>query len=81
MTKPWRPEGWQEIKSRILPLRFESLDPEPFRLIEAGADAMHKADVKWLIERIIHDDRGYMFRMSDKEWQGFINDRKDNCAH
>ena len=39
--KIWRrPADWEKIKAGILPLRFESLDPEPFKLIEAGADAM-----------------------------------------
>lgn len=39
----WRPDNWPKIKQSILPLRMESLDPAPFKLIEAGADAMLKA--------------------------------------
>ena len=35
-------KDWEEIKSAILPLRMESLDPEPFKLIELGADAILK---------------------------------------
>lgn len=43
MAKQWRPKNWQEIKQAILPLRMESLDSIPFKLIEAGADAMLEA--------------------------------------
>lgn len=39
----WRPDNWPKIKQALLPLRMESLDPAPFKLIEAGADAILEA--------------------------------------
>lgn len=40
---------------------------------EAGADEMHKADIDWLIQRIIYKEGKYVFNMTHKEWQEFID--------
>ncbi len=86
----WRPkEGWDNpypipevyIYNGVLsPLECAEIlaKEEPVvrkhEAFEAGANKMHKADVAWLIQRIIHDDRGYVFDMNDKEWQEFIDE-------
>lgn len=68
----WRPDGWVTIKAKNHPLHCFTPNDCVGQSYEAGADAMHDADVAWLIQRITHDDRGYVFNMTDKEWQEFI---------
>ena len=64
----WRPENWDNLYINV---KDGTMRDSAF---EEGADEMHHADVKWLIQKLIHDDRGYVLKMNNEEWQSFIKD-------
>ncbi len=68
----WRPKGWENPTPNLW-------DDVAYEAYEAGADAMHKADIEWLVEYAKErwdlepfEQFGYMeFKMSIDEFMQF----------
>lgn len=49
----WRPKDWSNpYKDKAEAFSYQTVEPAMHEAFEDGADAMHKADVKWLEKRI-----------------------------
>ena len=81
MIKSWRPtDGWEHKRSeffehnQLIPPAHQTRQKD----YEAGADAMHKADVDWLTRRLVERPATGKVRivLDWQEWQEFTgNDR------
>ena len=73
----WRPPDWEEITCNKCP-DLDLYDPDPMldiKAFEAGADAMHEADIEWLegyCDKEHCNDRAGLRR-----WHGFM--RRRDC--
>ena len=54
----WRPDGWDETVLEIIGKMKQqgTVDLTRRALVEAGADAMHKADIEWLRKMNVSKD-------------------------
>ena len=71
-----RPDNWKEIVKRECydgDVVYREIDT-----FEAGADAMHKADVEWL-KRFRHDciECGWTISPDHNDWRAFIEENDD----
>ena len=76
MTKPWRPEKEWDVREIYLKSIGTSLTITGWdaKMIELGADAMHKADVDWLKRCLVERPTTGKVRivLDWQEWQEFI---------
>lgn len=79
--KLWRPPNWQDIKWDIMRMgknmpTYKGGMLAPDTAFEAGADAMHQADIEWLKKHAISKptDRFKVISIHEEEWQDFIRE-------
>lgn len=80
MSTNWRPKGWENLY-RTDEIRSDSSSAgiqqhTAHRAFEAGADAMHKADVEWLIEHGITSSWDTDITLA--EWRKFADEEPDD---
>jgi len=67
--KQWRPKDWDsnEMHLDMLRANIDDMDGEAF--IEAGADAMHKADIEWILKHLLITEGVF----TKEDWEAFID--------
>ena len=72
MKKQWRPDKWDaiEISKGVFGEDTNAICDDYKALIEAGADAMHRADVEWIKKHILITEGVF----SKEDWLNFIGE-------
>ena len=79
----WRPKNWKNINPEYGEVTTNDYLYAISVSFEAGADAMHKADLEWLNEHniISVESAGaitYSFHATSKDWQEFSENDEEN---
>lgn len=74
----WRHKDWYpiEIAMGVEGRMFRGVSELDVALIEAGADAMHQADIEWLKKHTISKptDRFKVISIPEEEWRDFTKE-------